>query len=104
MLKSKPPPTAVLAFKNVRREIFPLRTMARREPLGRLAQGFTEHGRALSSRGGPRLRRLLDRGTDALVCAAAADIAGHRRVDIAVAGIGISRQQAAADMIWPDWQ
>jgi hypothetical protein len=50
------------------------------------------------------LCRLFDGGTNALIGAAAANVCGHRRVDINVAGLELVASSAAADMIWPDWQ
>jgi hypothetical protein len=41
---------------------------------------------------------------DALIGAAAADVAGHGGVDVGVARRGFFASSAAADMIWPDWQ
>src|SRR5438128_374273 len=38
-------------------------------------------------------RRLLDRGADPSVGAAAADVAGHRGVDVGVGGMRVAREQ-----------
>ena len=46
----------------------------------------------------------VDRGPDALIGAAAADVPGHGGVDVGVGRVGIAGEQAAADMICPDWQ
>ena len=48
---------------------------------------------------------VVDGGADAHVGGAAADVAGHRRVDVGVGRLRHSPSSSAiADMIWPDWQ
>jgi len=46
----------------------------------------------------------MDGLADALVGAAAADVAAHSIVDIGVGGLGFFESSATADMICPDWQ
>jgi len=46
----------------------------------------------------------MDGFADALIGAAAADIAGHEVVNSASVGLGFLDSRATADMIWPDWQ
>src|SRR5262245_50482800 len=72
---SKPPPMALVATRKLRRE---------GEATSRV---FISH--LLVGRG------LLDRRTDAGIRAAAADVARHRSVDIAIARLGVGYEQRA---------
>ena len=51
-----------------------------------------------------RSRGVVDGGADAMVGAAAADVAGHGEVDVVVARLGDLLSRPTADMICPDWQ
>src|SRR5215831_16189508 len=64
MLSRRPPPAAALACRSLRRE------------------------KAVMVSLPSALGSVLDRGTDAAVGAAAADVAGHRRVDVGVGRLG----------------
>src|SRR5207244_87255 len=94
MLKpsSKPPPAAAPIvtpnLRNVRRLTRPLP----------LSDGCAPWCAPLYASSNPwdisdSLRGLLDRRADAVVRAAAADVAGHRGVDVRIGGIGIAREQ-----------
>src|SRR5207237_338294 len=65
---SRPPPTAALTLRNSRRD--------------------TRSWRAMSA-----CRRALDRGADAGVGTAAADVSRHRRVDVGVRRVRFRREQ-----------
>src|SRR5205807_8903595 len=78
-LNSRAPPPAAPTFRKVRRD----RPLATTE----IRMSGSLH------RGGLRLRCVLDRGANAQIGAAAADVAGHGRVDIGIAGMLIVGQQ-----------
>src|SRR5918994_4654993 len=86
-LSSRPPPTAALACRKPRR----VAVDSGAESLGRWPASANRSRRMVDL---PSLRwlgerRLLDRGTDARISAAAADVAVHCIVYVGVAGAGI---------------
>src|ERR1700730_5435769 len=80
-----PPPKAMPAFRTALRST-PGDTSSLNSRLRPITR-FLDGGNSRS------LCRLFDGGTNALIGAAAANVCGHRRVDINVAGVGISCQQ-----------
>src|SRR5918996_739197 len=86
-LSNRPPPTTALACRKPRR----VAVESGGESLGRWAASANCSRRMVDL---PSLRwlgerRLLDRGADTRISAAAADVAVHRIVDVGVAGSGI---------------
>ncbi len=57
------------------------------------------HGSALQA-----ARGVMDGGADAVIGAAAADVAVHGEIDVLSVGLGTSLNRPTADMICPDWQ
>jgi hypothetical protein len=105
MATTKPPAA------RMSRRVTPLRAgagarvgAARARFSGASRQAFIIGCMAVSSSGELR-RRGVDRGADADVGGAAADVAGHRLVDVGRRwASAFCSSSAVADMIWPDWQ
>src|SRR5260221_991262 len=81
-----PAPAAVDVLRNVRRDIVPP-SLWLQERIGFIVNSPDERGSSQAA------RRFLDRGADAHVRCAAADVAGHRGVDVGVGRLLLGHQQ-----------
>ena len=86
-LRMRPPPAATVAFTNVPRVSL-----------------WVEKIEAMDQSPSGRAGGLLDRGADAHVGAAPANVPAMAASMSESFGSGVLASKAVADMIWPDWQ